>query len=496
MKRRNFLIAGAIGSLEVAFLGADNLYSYDNFKEDRDFVIPPLYEGRVIGGKRVFNLTLQKGEMEFFKGLKTSTIGINGPFLGPALRAKKGEFVKFNIKNSLGYDSTIHWHGFELPAKMDGGPHQVIKNEALWKPEFIIKNRASMLWYHSHLLHKTGEQVYKGLAGLFIIDDDESDSLNLPNEYGVDDIPIVLQDRNFNTDGSFRYVNSPVENMTGIHGNYVLVNGVIAPTLKAKKRLTRFRILNGSNARTYLLGFSDKRKFALIGSDGGLLEKPVHLNRIRLAPAQRVEIIVDLSDGKDIILKSFKGALNQSMGMMDMMTAQMGYDAEFDLIKIKSKNAKTSNLKILSTLIKHPIWNPNEATGVRDMLLQMRMGIGMMSGANPYNNFFINAQSMDMNRIDGVAKKNSFEIWKIINRSPIAHPFHIHNTQFKILAINRRKPFPSEQGFKDTVMVSPMEVAYIMVPFKYYSDDKVPYMFHCHILEHEDGGMMGQFLVT
>ncbi len=495
MKRRNFLIAGALGSLGVAFLGSDNLYSYDNFKEERDFAVPLIYEGEIIAGKRVFNLKLQKGEMEFFKGLKTPTIGINTPFLGPTLRAKKGEFIKVNIKNDLGYDSTIHWHGFELPAKMDGGPHQVIKNNTTWTPEFTIKNRASMLWYHSHLLHQTGEQVYKGLAGLFIIDDDESSSLNLPNEYGVDDIPIVLQDRNFNTDGSFRYVSSLSERMTGIHGNYVLVNGVIAPTFKAKKRLTRFRILNGSNARTYLLGFSDKREFALIGSDGGLLEKPVNLNQIPLSPAQRIEILVDLGDAKDVILKSYKGA-SQNMGMMGMMMSQMNYDKEFDLIKIKSNNAKNSNLKIPSIFIKHPIWNPNEAVGVRDMLLQMRMGMGMMSGGDPYNNFFINGASMDMNRIDAVAKKNTFEIWKIINRSPMAHPFHIHNTQFKILAINQRKPYPSEQGFKDTVMVDPMGVTYIMVPFRYYSDNKVPYMFHCHILEHEDGGMMGQFLVT
>jgi len=496
MKRRNFLITGAVATAGVAVFGAKSLYSYDIFKQKREFVVPPLYEGKKIGDKRVFNLNLQKGEMEFFKGLKTQTIGINAPFLGPTLRAKKGDMIQVNIKNSLGYDSTIHWHGFELPAKMDGGPHQIIKNGATWSPEFAIKNRASMLWYHSHLLHQTGAQVYKGLAGLFILDDEESQNLNLPSEYGVDDIPIVLQDRNFNDDGSFRYVSSQQEKIMGIHGNYVLVNGVIAPTLEAKKKLTRFRILNGSNARYYLLGFSDKRKFQLIGSDGGLLEKPVTLSQIKLAPAQRIDIVVDLSDGKDVVLKSYKGALSQNMGMMGMMMGNMGFDIEFDLMKIQSKDAKNSNAKVPQNLIKHPVWNPKDAVGVRNIVLQMKMGMGMMGGGNGEDNFFINGKSMDMHRIDAIAKKDTFEIWKVVNKSPMSHPLHIHNTQFKTLAINGRKPDASESGFMDTISVDPMGIAYIMVPFRYYSDNKVPYMFHCHILEHEDGGMMGQLLVT
>ena len=496
MQRRNFLVAGVLGTAGVAFFGAKSLYSYDIFEQERDFAVPPLYEGEVKNGKRVFNLNLQRGQMEFFKGLKTETIGINAPFLGPTLRAKKDDFIKVNIKNSLGYDSTIHWHGFELPARMDGGPHQVIKNSSIWSPEFAIKNRASMLWYHSHLLHQTGTQVYKGLAGLFIIDDDESLNTNLPNEYGVDDIPIVLQDRNFNNDGSFRYVSSMPENMMGVHGNYVLVNGVIAPTLKAKKKLMRFRILNGSNARYYLLGFSDNRKFKLVGTDGGLLEKPVKLSQIKLAPAQRVDIVVDMSDAKDVVLKSYKGAISQSRGMMGMMMGGMGFDREFDILKIKSKDAKAGSAKVPANLVQHPSWNPKEAVGVRNITLQMRMGMGMMNRSSRDDNFFINGKSMDMNRIDAIAKKDTFEIWKVINKSPMAHPLHIHNTQFKILSINGRLPYPSESGFMDTVSVDPMQIAYIMVPFKYYSDAKVPYMFHCHILEHEDGGMMGQLLVT
>ncbi len=494
MKRRNFLLSAATGVAGVAVLGPGSLYSYDIFKNERKFAVPPLYEGESKDGKKVYNLQFQKGEMEFFKGLKTQTIGINGAFLGPTLRMKKGDAIKVNVKNSLGYDSTMHWHGFELPAAMDGGPHQVIKNGNTWKSEFTVTNNASMLWYHSHMLHQTGLQVYKGLAGLVIIDEDENKKLNLPDEYGVDDIPVVLQDRNFNKDGSFRYITAMPERMMGIHGNYVLVNGVIAPTLKVKKKLTRFRILNGSNARFYLLGFSDNRKFKLIGTDGGLLEKPVTMNQIRLAPAERVDIVVDLSDGKDVVLKNHKGALGENEGMMGMMSQRMGLDIEFDLMKIESKNAVKSNRSVPASLVKHPKWDIKDAVAHRDFDLNMRGGMGMMS--DPHNIFLINGKSMDMNRIDAVAKKNSFEIWTIINNSDMTHPFHVHNTQFKILSINGKKPPLSEQGFKDTVISDRNTKTDIMVQFKDYSDDKFPYMFHCHILEHEDGGMMGQFLVT
>lgn len=493
MQRRSFLKLSAATTAGASIFGAQSLYANHTFSKKRELVVPPLYEGKKLNGIRVFDLNLQKGQMEFFRGLPTETIGVNAPFLGETLRARRGEKIQLNVKNSLGYDATLHWHGFELPAKMDGGPHQVIKNGSIWRSEFRVKNRASMFWYHSHTLHQTGPQVYKGLAGAFIVDDTESQKLNLPQEYGIDDIPLVLQDRNFNSDGSFRYISSMPEKMMGIHGSYLLVNGTIAPTLNAKKKLLRFRILNGSNARYYNLGFSDNRAFSLIGTDGGLLEHPVALKRIKLAPAQRVDIVVDLSDGKDIILKSFKGALSHNMGMMGMMMGRMGFDREFDIMQIDPKDAKNTTAAVPQNLIKHPVWNPKSAARVRNMVLQMKMG--MMSGTRG-GSFFINGKSMDMYRIDAVAKKDSFEIWKIINKSPMAHPFHIHNTQFKILSVNGKKPRPSESGFMDTVSVDPMGVAYLMVPFRYYSDAKVPYMFHCHILEHEDSGMMGQFLVT
>ena len=495
MKRRNFLISATTGVAGLAFLGPGSLYAGDIFSDEREFAVPPLDEGKVVDGKRVFDLNFQKGQMEFFKGLKTDTIGINAPYLGPTLRAKTGDTIKVKVKNSLGYDATLHWHGFELPAKMDGGPHQVITDGNVWQPEFTLTNSASMLWYHSHMLHKTGLQVYKGLAGLFIIEDDKSQTLNLPNDYGVDDIPVVLQDRNFNTDGSFRYVTMMPERMMGIHGNYVLVNGVIAPTFKAKKKLTRFRILNGSNARFYMLGFSDGREFKLVGTDGGLLEKPVKMKRIRLAPAERVDIVVDLSDGKDVVLKSYKGALGKDEGMMGMMSKNMGIDMEFDLMKIRSKTASKSNRSVPNNLVVHPKWNPKDAVAFRDFDLNMKMGPAAMMG-DPHNIFLINRKSMDMNRIDAVAKNNSYEIWTIINNSDMTHPFHVHNTQFKVLSINGKTPPPELQGFKDTVISDRNTKTKIMVYFKHFSDDKHPYMFHCHILEHEDGGMMGQFLVT
>ena len=161
------------------------------------FAVPPLEKGRREGKDLYFELSLQKGLAQLLPSgnPKTKTYGVNLPYLGTTLRAKKGDNVHIKVANRLDETSTLHWHGMKLPAAADGGPHQPIKPGDSWLSEFKIIQNASTLWYHSHQLHQTGRQVWQGLAGLFIIDDDESLKSGLPNEYGVDDIPVVIQDR-------------------------------------------------------------------------------------------------------------------------------------------------------------------------------------------------------------------------------------------------------------------------------------------------------------
>ncbi len=491
--RRQFLQAASLGGSGLLAPGfhqlvaaAETASSFQN-----SLALPPLEEGRLIDGARQFDLSLQYGVSNFFGDRPTPTVGINGNYLGPVLRVQQGDDVMFKVTNRLSEPSTLHWHGLNLPAAMDGGPHQVIDSGKTWTSAFKIRQGASTQWYHSHMYHRTGIQVYYGLAGLFYIDDPRSDALDLPSDYGIDDIPLVLQDRSFNEDGSFRYASSMHDRMMGMMGQFMLVNGTAFASFKVKKRLTRLRVLNGSNARIYNLEFADKREFQQIATDGGLLQQPISMRSIVLAPGERAEILAGFSPGDDVMLrhKSLPQRAGSSMGMMGNMMA--ANDQPFDIMRFEATSDLSGPEQIPTQLIKPRNWSVNEAARTRQFTLNMRMGMGMMRGGG----FGINGRSMDMDRIDARVPLGDVEIWDIFNDSPMAHPFHIHNTQFRILDRGGRPPQANELGLKDTVLINSGERVRVITQFENYADAKSPYMFHCHILEHEDAGMMGQFVV-
>ena len=487
--RRQFLQSSAA----LAVAGLMPGFAFSASPIDNPLPIPELLSGESVEGITRYQLKAQYGRMNFFAGLSTPTLGYNGSYLGPTLRVRKGEKVNIQVKNELKEITTVHWHGMILPASMDGGPHQEIKPGASWNSSFQIHQPAATLFYHSHAHGNTGQQVYRGLAGLLIIDDEESLQLGLPTEYGVDDIPVIIQDRDFASDGSFNYLSFMSERMIGKHGKALLVNGALSPVFKAQKTLLRLRLVNASNARFYNLEFSDQRSFKVIATDGGLLEKPVTLKRLPMAPAERYEILLDVSDRKSVMLRSTGGIGNASHGPMGMM----GMDRAFDVLLIDAENAGRSNSKITERLVTYPDWSQAAVSANRSIELQMGMGgmmQGMMGGGRG-GMMKINGAAFDMNRIDFAVKKDSFEIWSVSNDSPMVHPFHVHNTQFRVLSRNGQKPPAIESGFKDTVIVNRDETVNIMVPTGSYVDELHPYMYHCHILEHEDGGMMGQFVV-
>ncbi len=508
MKRRTFvksatlsLSASALAAIEATRFGGLALAKTaapDRFSQP--FRIPPLDEGTRNGSEVHFKLGIDWGESNFIGNLATPTLGINSQYLGPVLRAKRGDTVSFLIKNKLNEDVALHWHGMKLPAAMDGGPHQAIKPADSWTPRFKINQEASTCWYHAHTHGRTGYQVYHGLAGLFIIDDDVSDALDLPSEYGVDDVPVVIQDRAFHRDGSFRYLGSMHEQMMGMQGDTILVNGVVTPTLKAQRSVIRLRLLNGSNARVYDLAFSDGRPMAIIAADGGFLAKPVLQATLRLAPGERAEIMLDLSDGRDVVLENQQTSGTERGGMMGrgmaMMTGGTG-TTQFAIMKIVARSqAEQTLLKLPQELAPLPDWSNVPIAARRKFELEMQMGPRMMmsrmSGGSPFS---INGASFDRDTINFQVRKNSFELWQLSNNSMLAHPFHIHNTQFRVLGRTGRSLSATESGLKDTVLVYPGEQVRLLVPFPDYTDPEKPYMYHCHILEHEDGGMMGQFTV-
>ncbi len=445
--------------------------------------IPTLETGRMLDGVRVFDLDMQAGTMGFFDDLNTKTMGINGTFLGPTLRMSAGDTVRMNVTNNLHENTTLHWHGFTLPAISDGGPHQEIEPGATWSPEFKVVNKASTMWYHSHQLHKTAPQVWAGLAGLIRIDDDESTALDLPSTYGVDDIPVVLMDRWFTESGQMPYEPSMHSRMMGMTGNVPLINGTVWPYFEVTTRLVRLRLLNGSNGSIYTLAFSDGRSFDQIGSDGGLLSAPAPMRALRLAPGERAEIVVDMSDSGSVMLQSVASA-GGGGGMM-----RGGGSPAFDFLELRPGGTLAASPQLPATLVELPTASVQGVSKVRKFELQM-------SGRGPFAEFRINGESMKMSRINEVVEKGVDEIWEVSNASPMPHPFHIHNTQFRILDRNGQAPAAGEQGLKDTVLVNPEERVRILIRFDHYSDPDTPYMYHCHILEHEDAGMMGQFTVV
>ncbi len=458
------------------------------------FQVPALYAGTRKGNNVYFDLQIQSGLSQILVNKKTPTLGINQNFLGVTLRASKGDKVHIRVKNTIDKTSTLHWHGMKLPAKSDGGPHQAIQPNKTWETQFEVIQEAATLWYHSHQLHETAQQVYQGLAGMFILDDDKASALNLPSEYGVDDVPVIIQDKDFQQNGALRYLGGMMDSMMGKKGGTVLVNGVIRPVLKAKKSLLRLRLLNGSNARTYFLAFNDNRVFYVIGSDGGLLEQTQKTNRLRLAPAERAEILVDVSDGKMPILQHKSGKEKSGMRGMGMMRSMMsGNDNDLNIMQIDGSNAQKSNREIPKKLVTHDSPSMEQVSRQRLMRLEIKMGMGMMSGGDVFS---INGKSMNANRIDEVVKAGSVEVWRIENASMMAHPFHIHNVQFKIVGKSESAISTHELGFKDVVLVNPHERVDVIMKFPEFRDKNTPYMYHCHILEHEDRGMMGQFVVV
>ncbi len=457
--------------------------------------IPPLLEATPRDGVGHYQLEVQWGKTRFFADQETATLGYNGSYLGPTLRMKHGDRVSVDVKNGLSQITTLHWHGMILPAQMDGGPHQTIAPGASWNSSYTVRQRAATLFYHAHTHGKTGAQVYYGLAGMLIIDDDESLQAGLPVEYGVDDVPVIIQDRDFSSDGQLQYLRMMPDRMMGKHGATLLVNGALSPVFKAQKSLLRLRLLNASNARFYRLAFSDGRAFQVIASDGGLLQQPRILTQLDMAPAERYEILLDVSDGRSVMLRSLTGVGNAGSGMMARM---MGMDRAFDVLRIDASAVRASNIKPPTRLTRYDDWSQVAVENTRKLELEMgMMGMGgMMRGRMGGAMMRINGKAFAMDRIDFSAKKDSFEIWEISNPSPMIHPLHIHNTQFRIISRNGKRPPLHEAGYKDTAVVNRNEVVRLLVPTGPYADARHPYMYHCHILEHEDGGMMGQFVVS
>jgi len=449
----------------------------------------------------IYNLTAQTGTKQFFGTNNTPTWGYNGNFLGPTLLINAGDSITINVTNTLNQATTVHWHGFHVSPMNDGGPHQLIAPNTTWSPTFKMRNEAATFWYHPHGHMKTEIHVAKGLAGMIIVRDNIEATYNLPRKYKIDDFPIIVQSRAFDV---FYQI------ATATHEDSInMVNGTINPYLQVPKQVVRLRLLNGNADRTYNFGLSDNSNFHLIGSDGGLLSAPHQTNRVRLSPGERAEILVDFNNyniGNQLYLMSYASELDRgiigadSVGTSTIVIGEGYYTnplngADFNILRFDVIAPTANPVTAIPTTFapKIPI-----AESTTDVYRHLHFSPDtVLSGSAGYVDgpFFINNKMFDMDSINIITYLNDTEVWKLTNETMVAHPFHIHDIEFFVLDINGNPPPPQYQGLKDVILVKPNDTVRFITKFTTFADTAVPYMYHCHLLHHEDEGMMGAFLV-
>lgn len=405
----------------------------------------------------------------------------DGPsYLGPTIRVRRGQRVRIRLVNELQAETITHWHGLHLPDEMDGHPRYAIPSGEEYIYEFTVNNRAGTYWYHPHPHGMTGAQVYYGLAGFFIVDE-EKQSYGLP--HAEFDVPLVIQDRTFAADNQLTYVSDMHQVMQGFWADTILVNGQLDYRHEVATRPYRLRLLNGSNARVYKLAWDDESPITVIGSDGGLLARPVEKPYVLLSPGERVEVWRDfgrnqLNDQPKLVALPLSGANNSTF---DIMT--------FDVTRAEQVDQP------LPTAFAPLDWL-DPATAV--------------NADNPRTfDFFVNhmtptidGRQFEMNEVadDEIVKLNTTELWRVTNvgngANGFPHPVHIHGNQFQVL---ERSGTPTEvaqgyvdEGWKDTVLLMPDETATLLMRF---SDHAGMFVYHCHNLEHEDGGMMRNYRI-
>ena len=348
--------------------------------EPQPLKIPELIDARQRG--QGISLNVQAGQTEFFPGRRSGTLGYNGSYLGPTLRVHQGDEVEIAVANKLREETTVHWHGLLIPAELDGSPHQPIAPGETWRPRLPIQQRAATLWYHSHAHHRTAEQVYGGLAGLLLVSDEDERELGLPHEYGVDDIPLVLQDRQFD-DGRMVIPSGMMTLMHGRRGETLLVNGTPNPVASVPGKVVRLRLVNGSNARIFNLSFGDGREFQWIASDGGFLERAVSLKSLMLAPGERAEVLVDFSDGREIALQTETDPnAPMMMGMMGRLRSAVSgiFDENVrEVLRFQPTERGDTPATLPDRLMSWQSADDSAATRKRRVTLTMGMG-GMMGG--------------------------------------------------------------------------------------------------------------------
>ncbi len=542
MNRRDFIkLSAACGAMTAMPFWVNSVFA----AQPQALPIPPLLEPGMDGD---FSLALRTGQTVFRGTTPTTTWGYNDSLLGPALHMRRGKAVTVTVKNGLKETTAVHWHGMEVPGTSDGGPQAAIEPGGVWRAAYTVEQPAATCWFHPHTHHKAGYHVAMGLGGLIVVEDNTSLALPLPNTWGVDDVPVILQDKKLNELGQVDYAIDVMSAAVGWFGDIMLTNGAIRPEHKAPRGWLRLRLLNGCNARSLRLAVSDGRPMYVIASDGGFLGEPVKVTELPLFMGERFEVLIDTSDGKPFDL--------QTLPVRQMGMTLAPFDAPLAVLRIQPSTDKSAkklpdalaSLPALPTLKDLPSrtltlgMDPKlDVEGMRELMRRygakamvgmsmdghsmggtdmkghdmgsMKMGNQGMEGPgggmsmqghamsgdvsfNLYKGNFINGQAFSMETPAFDVKLGQYERWVISGKDDMMlHPFHIHGAQFRILSENGKAPAAHRSGWKDTVIVEKAQ-SEVLVKFMHEAPRERAFMAHCHLLEHEDTGMMLSFTVS
>ncbi len=437
-------------------------------------------------------------------------------YQNPIFKIKRGGSFAATLENGLDEPTIIHWHGLHVPASMDGHPTDSIAPGTNYPYEFTVNNRGGTYWYHTHAHHLTAKQAYGGLASFFIVEDDDDLQLAsaLDLKFGETDLPLVIQDKRFNAAGELVYKPDLGEKMMGYLGDIVLVNLTPNAYLDIGPRIYRFRCLNGSNARIYKLAFMRGKEllaYQVIGTDGGLLDRPYPVKEAFLSPGERLDVLLDASQlrqGDTVFLKSLAFDTMENDGAMAMMGSSnsMSGDNTMDRSHGSTRLDDGLEFNLLKLMVTKPAQAPRplparlsqvlpiDIKGASQRTVRVEMG---------HMRWLINGETFRVDSFPIDAKRNSVEVWSLENaRHSMPHPMHMHGFQFQVLS---RKNSPeqvrtlgvhgsgrvvSDLGWKDTVLVWPGETVRLAVDFSHQFNGDQTYVFHCHNLEHEDSDMM------
>lgn len=406
------------------------------------------------------NLTAQTASLRLLPGVETSVYSFNGSIPGPTLEVTEGDRVIVHFKNDLPEETTVHWHGIHLPVEADGNPMDPVAPGDSYDYVFtVLPGTAGTYWYHPHPHHATGEQVANGLFGAIIVR-----SATDPLAGSLPEKLLILTDNHFDDDGSIIPPSSD-DQTNGREGDVLFVNSQIRPTIAIRAgEIQRWRVVNASAARYYRLALAG-HTFLQVGSDGGLFERPVERSEILLTPAERVEVLVrgTGAPGSTSVLQTLP------YDRYAIETRPDDWDRPRDLLTLQyTADPPVSPARIPATLRPVPTLSLAKVSATRIVR---------------FTKFSINDQQFDMDRVDITVPLNATEIWRIVNETSMDHPFHMHGFAFQVLDANGI-PIPV---WKDTVNVRKNETVSFIVEFKDYPGKR---MFHCHILNHEDHGMM------